>query len=1187
MSLSDGSVRGVLKRHGKSPHNPPEGESSCLPPPSRPEDLCQSEVFWRQALKGFTAPTPLVVDRAASGLRETDVGSDERTIRLSTEIVAALLMLVQTNQVAVEALVHGAWGLLLSRYSGEEDVVFGAARDCRPPGIEGAPETAGSSSNTQPMRVRVNSDVALVPWIKQIHAQWMAMSPHAHVPMVKIQSWSEVPAGLPMFESVVGFDSSPRPTMPEAQRSTGSNPQPQLQEQLRCPLVLTVSGDTGLSLNIRFDCRRFDSKTIERMLGHLRTLLEAMAGRPAQRLGEMPLLTAAERHQLLVEWNRTEADYPDHKTLIDLFREQVQRTPDGEALVCGVGRLTYSELYARAAQVAGKLSALGVTTGSLVGICLERSPEMVSGILGTLLAGGAYVPLDPNYPKNRLSSILQDSNVKVLITQSKLFGSLPQTNSAVLCLDKLEDRAEGFQAEAFVARATDLAYVIYTSGSTGKPKGVALEHRNAVALVCWAKETFNPEELSGVLASTSISFDLSVFELFVPLSWGGKVILADNALALAALPAAAEVRLINTVPSAVRELLRLRAVPNTVQVINLAGEPLSTELVDQIYRETNVHKVFDLYGPTETTTYSTGALRKAGEPPTIGTPLANEQAYLLDPCLRPVPIGIPGEIFIGGAGLARCYLNRPELTAEKFIAHPFKNGARLYRTGDLARWRADGRLEFLGRIDHQVKIRGFRIELGEIEAVLMSEHAVGAAVVVAREDRPGDKRLAAYVVPRTGPPVTVEGLRRRIAEQLPDFMMPSRFVLLKALPMTPNGKIDRKALPAPEEGSGFSHCREIALEANDAAKIHQEIRNSASVFRREQTNYVAPRSDLERQLCFLWQELLGVEPVGVQDDFFELGGHSLLAVRLFAEIEKIVGRKFPPVTLFQAPTVARFAELIENAGEISKKPYVVFSRVPRDKPMLFCLHHLTAAQRLAGHLHSHWPVCGVQSPIATELRSWHENRRIEISLETLATRYLEIIKTVQTAGPYCLTGWCFGGVLAFEVARQLANQGEKIALLALLDATYEPGCKRLPMPRIRRLAHHVRRTATRGPTYFLRKLQKRFDVSNRRRSALQGMYANADFPAGLENLNLPQAEFQDQISNAYLAKPYPGSAVLVRSVAEPTSFELDSGATSGWESVVRGALHVEEIDCGHMDITEEPFIGQVAEHLLTYLSSSG
>jgi amino acid adenylation domain-containing protein/FkbH-like protein len=502
----------------------------------------------------------------------------------------------------------------------------------------------------------------------------------------------------------------------------------------------------------------------------------------------------------------------------------------------------------------------------------------------------------------------------VLLTQTSLCNQLPKTTAHVVCLDSFDWNSDGkrlrhaFNESPITNHQSPLAYVIYTSGSTGTPKGVAIEHRNAVAFASWARDVFTPEELSGVLASTSICFDLSVFEMFVPLCWGGKVILAENALALPSLPAASEVRLINTVPSAIRELLRLKGVPESVRVVNLAGEPLATSLVNDIYGQTKVRKVYDLYGPTETTTYSTFTLRKPDEPPSIGRPLSNEQVYLLDANMQPVPIGVPGDLYIGGDGVARCYLNRPELTAEKFIRSSLAGNSsgpgaakRLYKTGDLARWRADGRLEFLGRRDHQVKIRGFRIELGEIETVLKKQPGVRDAVVLAREDQPAIKRLVAYVA-TSNASINAEKLRGGLKTVLPAYMLPSAYVFLEALPLTPNGKVDRKALPAPpEDRSGLSE------------------------------DFLPPSSPVEQQLAGIWREVLHMNEIGARDNFFDLGGNSLLAVQIISRVREQCDVELPISALFDAPTISLLAEALSGRqGESNSQKSAPLQPISRE-----------------------------------------------------------------------------------------------------------------------------------------------------------------------------------------------------------------------------------------------------------------
>jgi len=610
----------------------------------------------------------------------------------------------------------------------------------------------------------------------------------------------------------------------------------------------------------------------------------ASASSPESLKGDLVSLTESARQPRFSSQD-VAVKFSDRECVHELIEAQVVRSPLAIAVVHGDEELSYRELEERANAVAERLRRVGVGPDKLVGIYVERSLAMVVGMLGVLKAGGAYVPLDPKYPAERLGFMLGDAQPVAVVTQRSLREQLPAHGAQVVCVD---DEAEADAGSPPVvgrrAEAHHLAYVIYTSGSTGKPKGVGIEHRNAVNFIYWARSVFSDAELAGVLAATSICFDLSVFELFVTLSWGGKVILADNALELPRLAARAEVTLINTVPSAMAELVRSGGVPAGVQVVNLAGEPLATALVDQIYGLKHIRKVHDLYGPTETTTYSTFTLRQPGAKATIGRPLANTQVYVLDEHRQPVPVGVAGELYIGGAGVARGYLNRPELTAEKFLADPFgkEPDGRIYKTGDLVRYQPDGQLEFIGRIDQQVKIRGYRIELGEIEAVLQRHPALREAVVVARANAAGEKELVAYL---TGSSVPAVGeLRAHLLKTLPDYMVPVAFVTLSALPLTPNGKIDRQALPAPA-GERFARLTE------------------------------APATATEQKLAKLWSELLGVEKIGRQDNYFELGGHSLLAVRMIFRLRDEFGVELPVKAIAEHPTIAALSLVVEAAGQ--------------------------------------------------------------------------------------------------------------------------------------------------------------------------------------------------------------------------------------------------------------------------------
>ena len=888
------------------------------------QDLDRAEAFWRQDLLGITAPTPLVVDRGSKN--DTSLYEDraEYELHISPQATAALQALAQQNHLTLNTLIQGAWALLLSRYGGNEDVVFGATLSGRPPDLAGVESMVGLFINTLPVRVHVPGRARLLPWLQQLQTRQLEREPYSYSPLVEIHGWSSVPSGMSLFESVVVFENYPIDASWDAQDVSLEIDNVRIFERTNYPVTLIVVPDSSLELRMSYDVDRFDSATAASMLGHLATLLENFAADPHRCLASLPLLTESERRQLLFSWNDTAHTFSGEQSLHGLFESQARQTPNAVAISFGNEQLTYGDLNCRANQLAHHLKRLGVGPEVLVGLCVERSIEMVIGILGILKASGAYLPLDPTYPEVRLAFILSDGQVPLLLTQEHLIKRLPPSDATVVCLDKdwPTISRECRQDPVAAVNPTNLAYVLYTSGSTGTPKGVALAHHSAVALLDWARIAFTQEQVDGVLASTSICFDLSVFELFVPLCRGTRIILVENALHLPGLPAPEAVTLVNTVPSAMAELLRVDGIPTSVRSVVLAGEPLQNKLVQGIYERDHISRVFNLYGPSEDGTYSTGALLTKGddEPASIGRPIANKQVYLLDAHLQPVPIGVVGELHIGGNGLARGYLNRPDQTAQSFIPNPFcsEPGLRLYKTGDLARYRADGNIDFLGRIDHQVKVRGFRIELGEIEAVLNQHPEVRETVVLVRSDGAGDsstlcgggeQQLVAYVVGKRGRQPAIRGLRSFLQKKLPGYMVPSAFVLLDALPLLPNGKIDRRELAAPEllrDGLGVS--------------------------------FVAPRTPVERGLARIWTEVLGVDAIGVDDNFFELGGHSLKATMVVSRVPAAFNVEIPLYSLFRAPTIAGLAVVIEEKKQSgSGLPLPPIVPLSRDK------HHSKAS----------------------------------------------------------------------------------------------------------------------------------------------------------------------------------------------------------------------------------------------------
>lgn len=873
--------------------------SEFVPQPARPfkdyiswlsrQDLSQAEAYWRRTLAGFSAPTPLGVDKSPGGQIAQAEEFAQQEILLSPEATASLKTLARQNHLTMSTLILGAWGLLLSKYSGHDDVVFGTVGSGRPPEIEGVEEMVGLFINTLPARVQIEREMPVIEWLKQLQAQQAEARQYEYSPLVQVQGWSDVPRGLPLFESIVAFENYPVHTSLAEQRSSLESRNVRAVERVNYPLFLVVGPGAGLSITVYYDGRRFDAATIERLHGHFQTLLEMMVADPAQRLAELSLMNEAERRRLLFDWNDTATAYAYETCVHQLFQQQAARTPEAIALAFEGEELTYAELDENANRLARVLRDLNVGPDSLVGLFMDRSPEMVIALLGVWKAGGAYVPLDPQYPRERVAYMMQDANLRVLLTQQRLRASLPvELSVPVVCVDDTSE-SESSQAVENTVTAANLAYVIYTSGSTGNPKGVEIPHRALGNFLHAMRDVIGINPSDTLLAVTSLSFDIAGLEIFLPLTTGAKVEFAsrrdtNDATRLIKLLSDSRASIMQATPTAWELLLNLGWRNDSGLKVLCGGEAMPAGLATRLLEDENA-RVWNLYGPTETTIWSTAQEMASGKSISIGRPIANTQIYILDKFHEPVPVGIAGDLFIGGDGVARGYLSRPELTAEKFIPDCFSRqpGARLYRTGDLARYLPDGRIEFLGRLDHQVKLHGHRIELGEIEAVLDRHAGIRQAVVVAREDVPGDKRLVAYLV--VAAEVNVTELRRYLKDQLPEYQIPAVFVTLPELPLTANGKVDRRALPAPEQ---------------NRPDLERE--------------YIAPRTVVEQQLSAIWSDVLRVDRVGIHDSFFELGGDSILTIQVISRARQ-AGLRISPAQLFEHPTIAELSALIPAGAQ--------------------------------------------------------------------------------------------------------------------------------------------------------------------------------------------------------------------------------------------------------------------------------
>jgi amino acid adenylation domain-containing protein/non-ribosomal peptide synthase protein (TIGR01720 family) len=908
------------------------------------QDQTASEAFWRKTLSGFSEPTVLGVGRPIDAAEKRGAYGERHT-RLSAATTQGIQAMARAHHLTVNTVLQGAWALLLSRYSGAVDVLYGMTVSGRPASLAGVEAMVGLFINTLPARVQVNSDAPVVSWLENLQSKQVEFRSFEHSPLAEVQRWSDVPAASPLFESLFVFENYPvdealREELPQDSSRKLRVEAVQTEERANYPLTVVVAPGERLSVRIAYDATRFGSETVERMLGHFQVLLEGMVANPIQRVGELSLLSDTERVQLLEVWNDSAVAYPSDTCLHSLFEQQVASVPDRTALTLDGHHVSYRALNAYANRLANHLRSLGVGPEVRVGLYLERSAELLVAILGILKAGGAYVPLDPAHPPERLAFMVADAGLEVVVTEDRLLERLPETNARMLSLDGAAVAiAQEREAPPAVDVGVDnIAYVIYTSGSTGKPKGTPVTHRNVTRLLAATDNWFAFTREDVWTLFHSYAFDFSVWEIWGALCYGGRLVVVPYAVSRApdvflALLARERVTVLNQTPSAFRQLVAAegeRPVDGAMAALRyvvFGGEALDVrQLAPWMDRHGSAQpQLINMYGITETTVHVTyypvterDLARATGDSP-VGRPIPDLQVYVRDPQGNLLPVGAAGEIYVGGFGLARGYLGRPVLTAERFVPNPYGDGTRLYKTGDRARFLAEGHLGFLGRVDNQVKIRGFRIELGEIEAVVGQHPGIREAVVLAREDAPGQVRLVAYTVAHAESP-DISELRRYLKASLPDYMMPSAFVMLDALPMTPNGKVDRRALPDP------SPDRQASEET-----------------------LVKPRNPHEEMIGGIWAEVLGIESVGIHDDFFELGGHSLLATQVVSRIRKSFQVELPLRALFEAPTVAGLAEklgaAVKGSRELGSPPIVPRSREGK-LPLSFAQQRLWLLDRM-------------------------------------------------------------------------------------------------------------------------------------------------------------------------------------------------------------------------------------------------
>ncbi|HYR85173.1 MAG TPA: amino acid adenylation domain-containing protein, partial [Terriglobia bacterium] len=1137
--------------------------------------LEQLTSYWQEYLKGAPPLIELPTDRPRSAAQSSRGAT--LLFHVTRDISDLLAKLGREDGVTLFMMLLASFKAMLYRYSGHADIVVGTPMSNRH--HEELEALVGFFANTLVLRTDLSGDPTFRELVRRVRESSLGAYAHQDLPFERLVEQLGVDrrgGRMPIFQTMFMLCNVPTPKIDLPGLTLSYLPINSRTSKF--DLFLHIEDDAyGLNGSFEYSTDLFDEQTVLRMIDHYKLLLEAAAKNPDARISDLPMLTAAENEFLLDRANST-AQAIEALPVHTMFERQAVLSAKAIAVVDQTGELSYAELNARANQLAHYLCGLGIGPESKVGLCIDRSVDAIVAVLGILKAGAGYVPMDPAYPADRLSFMLDDAGIAVLLTKQELADRLPQHQVRTVLVD-LEWPVIGAcspESPDVSVDAQNLAYVIYTSGSTGRPKGVMIEHRSCAAFIQWAHTVFSAEELEQVFASTSLSFDLSVFELFAPLTRGGKVVVGANALDLTP---ERDVTLINTVPSVLSELVRSNLIPDGVKTINLAGEALPLSLVRSIRQKAPDLRILNLYGPTEDTTYSTfyEVPPDPDRAPLIGRPIANSQVYILDEEHQPVPPGATGEILLGGMGLARGYLGRPELTAERFVPNPFggQRGSRLYKTGDRGRMLADGSIEYLGRRDYQVKVRGYRIELGEIEEVLDEQAGVRRAVVSAREDSPGDKRLVAYIESEEGRAATQDDLKNALRKRLPEFMVPSAFVFMETLPLTANGKVDRAVLPPPQK----------ALPAFSDSPV-------------------PPRDSVETELVHMWEKLFDFGPIGIRTSFFDIGGHSLLALRLHGEILNRFGVEFPLATLFQRPTIEGLAEIVRSRV-MQPEPKKAVARTPVSASFeearlalvpiqpggtqlpFFCVHPIGGSvwcyAELALQLGPDRPFYGLQSATLTG------SSREDDSIEGMAARYVHAITATQAQGPYLLGGWSMGGIVALEVARQLMDQGREVGLLALMDSfPYIWGNGDGSIDETGLLESFVvdlTAIMEKQPT-----LDAEFSANGRDRLRLAFEYLrNAKVLAQEIDFTQFKQIWQQYRWNyralvKYQPQKYAGKITMI-AAAERHAL-IRRTPVNAWAPLAGGGLSIDVVPGDHYSLLRHPNVGKTAEKLRTFLEST-
>jgi len=1127
-------------------------------------DLVRQTEYWKNQLQGAPALLELPTDRnrpAVQGFR----GAEE-LMTFPVSLREDLKKISQRENVTLFMTLLAAFKILLTRYTGQTDLVVGSPIAGR--NITETENLIGFFVNTLALRTDISGDPTYREFLGRIKNMTLDAFSHQELPFDKVVA-AHCPERSLSYNPIYQVAFALQPGSDSSLQISGLEIQPIKLGSVTAKFDLFLSAKEvpdGLAVTVEYNTDLFEASTIRRLIVHYQNLLETLLTNPNLRVSEFPLLSQNERHQILNEWNNTTTEYPN-QCLHSLFEIQAKQNPENIAVSSDQGNLNYQELNSKSNQIARHLRKLGVSPNSPVGILMERSTLMTTGILGILKAGGAYLPLDLSYPSERVQYMLEDARVDVILTTLENSPRLPDTTAQIICLDSDWESitAESPENLENVNQPTDLAYIIYTSGSTGKPKGTLIPHR-AVNRLVFNTNYVQIDSTARFAHISNVSFDAATFELWGALLHGAELIVLNKDLILSPTEFITQLReqKITTMflTTALFNLLS-RENPNAFQSLKtlmFGGETSDPASVRRVLENTPPERLLHVYGPTETTTFASWhhiqSVSSEAHTIPIGKPISNTAIYILDSQMNPVPVGVPGEIFIGGDGLANGYLNRPQLNEEKFVTVPAGkislDNLRLYRTGDIARYLPDGNIEFIGRKDNQIKLRGFRIELGEIESALNSHPKIKDAIVLLADNK-GEKKLVGYFVSESAP--EPRQLREFLKQKLPEFMIPALFIEVAQLSLNPNGKIDRRQLPDLPDVTTDSGAETAAAD------------------------------ELELKLTWIWQKVLGLNSVSLRDNFFECGGHSLIAVRLFSQIEKTLGCQLPLATLFQSPTIEQLANLIRQGGWKSSWGSVVPMRPNGNKTPFFCVHavggNILEYNDLAKYLDPDQPFYGLQALGLDGKTTPLTN------IEEMASAYLTELRQIQPSGPYYLGGRSFGGTVAFEMARQLSEQGQKVALLAIFDS-YPKGwlklCSESEARRFKkdflklRINRHLENWKKLGP---LEKAGYVLTKANYKKRKYQNLLWQVTQKLGFGKASSVNNTIRDIEEINYLAiknyipKLYPGKVTFFCATEEVCPEEN----LTGWQRLAIGGVEVVEVPGDHQTMIKEPFVEELAKAL--------